>query len=51
MQAEKDMDTLRRFLDEYVFGVPDFGGYLQKCGGLARLQELRRQEFLLHQGR
>ena len=32
-------------------GVKDFNEYLQKCGGLPRLQELRRQEFLLHQGR
>ena len=29
------------------FEVRDFNGYLQKCGGLARMQELRRQEYLL----
>jgi glutaconate CoA-transferase subunit A len=51
MAAEKDLDTLRRFLDEYIFGVADFNEYLYKCGGLPRLQELRRHEFLLHQGR
>jgi hypothetical protein len=34
-----------------VYGVADFAAYLDKCGGLPRLQELRRQEFLLHQGR
>ena len=33
------------------YGVRDFGEYLQLCGGLPRMQELRRQEFLLHQGR
>ena len=38
------------FLDEYIFGVRDFAEYLQRCGGLPRMQELRRQEFLLHRG-
>jgi glutaconate CoA-transferase subunit A len=51
MEAEKDLDALRRFLDEYIYGVPDFFAYVQKCGGPARMQELRRQEFLLNQGR
>jgi glutaconate CoA-transferase subunit A len=51
LEAEKDPATYRRFLDEYLFGVRDFNDYLQRCGGLARLQELRRQEFLLHLGR
>jgi glutaconate CoA-transferase subunit A len=51
LEVEKDLDTYRRFLDEYVYGVADFGEYLHKCGGLPRMQQLRRQEFLLHQGR
>lgn len=51
LDAEKDEATYRTFLDEYLFGVPDFNGYLAKCGGLPRMQELRRQELLLHQGR
>jgi glutaconate CoA-transferase subunit A len=51
LEAERDPEAYRRFLDEYLFGVADFGEYLHKCGGLPRLQELRRQEFLLHQGR
>jgi glutaconate CoA-transferase subunit A len=51
LAAEKDVDAFRRFLDEYVYGVPDFDAYLHKCGGLPRLRELRRQEFLLHHGR
>jgi hypothetical protein len=29
--------------------VRDFHEYLQRCGGLRRMQELRQQEFLLHQ--
>jgi glutaconate CoA-transferase subunit A len=51
LEAEKDPATYRRFLDEYLFGVRDFHEYLQRCGGLTRLQELRRQELLLHLGK
>src|SRR4051794_177135 len=47
LEVEKDLDKFKQFLDEYIFGVRDFGDYLQKCGGLPRMQELRRQEFLL----
>jgi glutaconate CoA-transferase subunit A len=51
LEAERDADGYLRFLDEYIFGVKDFNEYLGKCGGLPRLQELRQQELLLHQGR
>src|SRR5262245_30404086 len=51
LAVEKDLDAFRRFLDEHVYGVKDFAEYLQRCGGLPRLQELRRQEFLLNRGR
>ncbi|HZY89228.1 MAG TPA: CoA-transferase [Gemmataceae bacterium] len=47
LKAERDAETYRQFLDQYLFGVRDFTEYLERCGGLARLQELRRQEFLL----
>ncbi|HEV3146991.1 MAG TPA: CoA-transferase [Gemmataceae bacterium] len=50
LEAERDEKTFRRFLDEYIYGVPDFNGYLQRCGGLPRIQELRQQELLLHMG-
>jgi glutaconate CoA-transferase subunit A len=51
LEVEKDVEALKRFLDEFIYGVPDFAAYLQKCGGLPRMQELRRQEFLLDRGR
>ncbi len=51
LAAEKDVDTFRDFLETHIYGVPDFAEYLQRCGGLPRMQELRRQEFLLHRGR
>ncbi len=50
LDVERDPAEHRRFLDEYLFGVRDFGDYLRRCGGLERMQDLRRQEFLLHRG-
>lgn len=48
MSAEKDLDTFRRFLEKYIYGVRTFAEYLDLCGGLERLQHLRQEEFLLH---
>jgi glutaconate CoA-transferase subunit A len=47
LEAERDLPTLQRFLDTYIYGVESFAQYLQCCGGLERLQQLRRQEFLM----
>jgi glutaconate CoA-transferase subunit A len=51
LDAETDMDRYRAFVDKHVFGVKDFNEYLEVCGGLPRLQELRQEELLLHRGR
>lgn len=51
LEVEKNMDRYQAFVDRYIYGVADFAEYLHLCGGLPRLQELRRQEFLLNQGR
>jgi glutaconate CoA-transferase subunit A len=51
LSAERDPQTYQAFLDRILYGVRDFTEYLQLCGGLPRLQELRQQEFLLHRGR
>ena len=51
MEAEKDVGKLGAFLDMYIYGVTQFADYLQLCGGLPRLQQLRQQELLLHQGK
>ena len=50
LEVEKDPDAFGAFLDKYLFGVQDFSEYLQLCGGLPRMQELRRQELMLHRG-
>jgi glutaconate CoA-transferase subunit A len=47
LEVEKDMDGFQEFLTKHIFSVRDFNEYLQRCGGLERLQELRQQEFLL----
>jgi len=51
MDAEKDVEKFRAFLDKYMYGVSHFAEYLHLCGGLPRMQQLRQQEFLLHQGK
>ena len=47
LSVEKDPAAHLQFLEEHIFGVPNFDAYLEKCGGLPRLRELRSQEFLL----
>jgi glutaconate CoA-transferase subunit A len=51
LAAERDPDSFRAFVDKCLYGTRDFHEYLTCCGGLSRLQELRRQEFLLDGGR
>jgi glutaconate CoA-transferase subunit A len=47
LEVEKDQDAHLRFLEEFIFAARDFHSYLERCGGLSRLQQLRQQEFLL----
>lgn len=51
LDVERERAAYQQFLGKYLFGVKDFADYLQLCGGLPRLQQLRQQEFLLHRGR
>jgi glutaconate CoA-transferase subunit A len=51
LQSEEDPAEHARFLDKHLWGVKDFNEYLQVCGGLERLRQLRQQELLLHRGR
>jgi len=50
LRVEKDEAQFREFLDKYIYGVKDFEEYLDLCGGLARMKELRAQELLLPGG-
>jgi glutaconate CoA-transferase subunit A len=49
LEVERDATAHRAFLERHVFGVDEFNEYLRLCGGLPRMQELRRQELLLDQ--
>ncbi|MGA3117529.1 MAG: GNAT family N-acetyltransferase [Syntrophobacteraceae bacterium] len=44
LRVEKDPDEFSRFLDKYIYGVSTFEQYLELCGGLSRMQELRNLE-------
>jgi len=47
LQAEEDPETYRQFLEKYIFGTKSFEEYLELCGGLQKMQKLRRLEFLI----
>ncbi|MFM8273577.1 MAG: CoA transferase subunit A [Gemmata sp.] len=51
MEVEKDRAAFGQFLEDHIFGVPDFAAYLELCGGMKRLQALRQRELLLHLGK
>lgn len=50
LAAERSEETHRVFLDRHLFGVTDFQEYLQICGGIERMRQLRAEEFLLERG-
>jgi glutaconate CoA-transferase subunit A len=47
LSKEEDKDGYLAFVDEMIYQSADFGAYLEKCGGLKRMQELRREEMLV----
>ena len=47
LKVERDEADFRDFLDKHIYGVSDFQEYLQLCGGIERIKELRAQELLL----
>jgi len=49
LEAEKDPEGFRKFLDRYIYGVSCFEEYLERCGGMKRLKELRKLETLVDQ--
>jgi glutaconate CoA-transferase subunit A len=51
LEVEKDPAAFGQFLEDHILGVADFTEYLDRCGGLPRLQQLRQRELLLHLGK
>ncbi len=47
LEAEKTDESLKKFLDKYIYGVKDFNEYLYLCGGIEKLRKLRNQEYLI----
>ena len=47
LKAEQDPTGFEQFLQEHIHGVPDFIGYLERCGGMKRMQKLRQREVLM----
>jgi glutaconate CoA-transferase subunit A len=47
LEVEKDPEEFAKFLDHYIYGVPDFEEYLVRCGGLKRMEELQKLENVI----
>jgi len=47
LTVEKNPDSLREFIDRNIFSCSDFNEYLEKNGGLEKMQMLRRKEFMV----
>lgn len=47
LNVEKDEEEFKAFLDKYIYSVNDFTEYLELCGGIQRINELRAQEHLI----
>lgn len=46
LKVEKDPVEFEKFLDHYIYGVSNFEEYLERCGGLKRMEELQALENL-----
>ena len=47
MEVEKDPGQFKKFLDKYIFGTKNFNEYLELCGGISKINDLRAQEHLI----
>jgi glutaconate CoA-transferase subunit A len=47
LETEKNLERFKKFLDRYIYGIKDFKEYLELCGGIQRISELRAQEYLI----
>ncbi len=47
LKVERDPQEFAKFLDYYIYDVADFEEYLERCGGLKRIEELQNQENLV----
>ncbi len=47
MEVEKNPEHFKPFLDKYIYGTKDFNQYLELCGGIQKINDLRAQEHLI----
>ncbi|MBF0205924.1 MAG: CoA transferase subunit A [Oligoflexia bacterium] len=47
LTAEQDETTYRAFIKKYILDTKDFYEYLQLCGGIERINQLREEELLI----
>jgi acyl CoA:acetate/3-ketoacid CoA transferase alpha subunit len=46
LSLSKTDEGVQQYLDKYVFSVKDFDEYLELCGGIKKMNYLKRREFL-----
>jgi hypothetical protein len=46
LSLSKTEEGIDKYLQKYVFGVNEFDDYLELCGGVKKLNYLKRREFL-----
>jgi glutaconate CoA-transferase subunit A len=51
LQVERDETEFHTFLQDYIYGTRDFDAYLEKCGGVRRIAELRKREEIVGEQR
>jgi len=47
LTVERDEKAFKKFLDDNIYSVKDFEEYLNKHGGVKRIEELRRKELMI----
>lgn len=47
LDIEENPEEFKKFLKENIYDIKDFSEYLEKHGGKARMEELKKLEFLL----
>jgi glutaconate CoA-transferase subunit A len=47
LTVEKDPAEFEKFLDHYIYSCPNFQEYVERCGGLKRIEELQKLEHVV----